>query len=179
MNDLKGKLKKTFEIKKTKTKVLVAVGIIGILLILLSEISFGGSGKKETEVASTDYASYVKELDEKLSDIISSIDGVGNCKVMITLKNTTESVYAKNTENSQNDSSSSQNSEYVIYDGGNGDSPILLKENFPEIEGVAIVCSGGDNTVIREKVVQCVSSLFNISSSRISVSKLNPEKTGK
>ena len=179
MNDLKEKLKKTFEIKKTKTKVLVAVGIIGILLILLSEISFGGSGKKETEVASTDYASYVKELDEKLSDIISSIDGVGNCKVMITLKNTTESVYAKNTENSQNDSSSSQNSEYVIYDGVNGDSPILLKENFPEIEGVAIVCSGGDNTVIREKVVQCVSSLFNISSSRISVSKLNPEKTGK
>ena len=92
MNDLKEKLKKTFEIKKTKTKVLVAVGIIGILLILLSEISFGGSGKKETDVASTDYASYVKELDEKLSDIISSIDGVGNCKVMITLKNTTESV---------------------------------------------------------------------------------------
>jgi len=48
VNDLKEKLKKTFEIKKTKTKVLVAVGIIGILLILLSEISFGGSGKKET-----------------------------------------------------------------------------------------------------------------------------------
>ena len=92
---------------------------------------------------------------------------------MITLKNTSESVYAKNTELSSSDSSSSQNDEYVIYNGVNGDSPLLLKENFPVIEGVAVVCSGGDNVKIQEQIKKCVSALFNISSNRISVSKIS------
>lgn len=171
MNDLKDKFKKILERKNSKTKVLVAVGIIGILLILLSEINFT-SPKKEPEITKTDYTAYVNELSDELNDLISSIEGVGECRVMITLRSTSESVYGKNTENSQSESSASQNSEYVIYDGANGDSPILLREKFPDIEGVAIVCSGGDNTAVREKVIQCVSALFNISSNRISVSKL-------
>ena len=98
---------------------------------------------------------------------------------MITLKSTSESIYAKNIQNSQSDSSASQNSEYVIYDGKDGDSPILLQENFPQIEGIAIVCSGGDNVAVKERVIQCVSSLFNISSNRISVSKLSSEDNRK
>ncbi len=167
MNNLKEKFKEVMEKKKSKTKLLVAVGIIGILLILLSEISF--------PTAKKDYTSYAEQLDEKLTDIISSMEGVGKCRVMITLRSTSESIYAKNTENSQSTGSSSQNSEYVIYDGGNGDSPILLQENFPDIEGVAIVCSGGDNIAVREKIIQCVSALFNISSNRISVSKLSDD----
>lgn len=171
MNKLKDFISKFKDSNRIKTGVLISVGIAGILLILLSEVSFS-SGKKEVEVSSKDYTAYVNQLDEELCQLISSIDGVGNCKVMITLKNTAESVYAQNTEISQSESSSSENNEYVIYDGENGDSPILLKENFPAIEGVAIVCSGGDSIVVREKIIQCVSALFNISSNRISVAKL-------
>ncbi len=175
MNSLKERFKGAFEQKNSKTKILVIAGIIGILLILLSEISLPSS-KKETEITKTDYTAYVNELDDKLNSLISSIDGVGKCKVMITLKSTSENVYAKNIQNSQSESSASQNSEYVIYDGKDGDRPILIQENFPEIEGIAIVCSGGDNTAVRERVIQCVSSLFNISSNRISVSKLSERK---
>lgn len=178
MNSLKEKFKDTFEQKNSKAKILIAAGIVGILLILLSEISFPAS-KKETEVTKTDYSAYVNELDDKLNSLISSIDGVGKCKVMITLKSTSESVYAKNIQNSQSESSASQNSEYVIYDSKDGDSPILIQENFPEIEGIAIVCSGGDNIAVRERVIQCVSSLFNISSNRISVSKLSNDNSRK
>ena len=172
----KEKFKELFETKQNKTKLLFAAGILGILLILLSEISFTPNKKQEeAEVTSIIYSDYVNELCEKLTDLISSIDGVGKCKVMITLKNTTESVFAKNTQNTQSESSYSQNDEYVIYDGENGDSPILLKEIFPEIEGVAVVCSGGDNIVVKEKIIQCVSSRFNISSNRISVSKISAD----
>lgn len=171
MNNFKEKFKDVLIHKNSRTKVLVAVGIIGILLILLSEMNFS-SPKKDTEVTKTDYSAYVDELSDNLKSLIESIDGAGKCKVMITLRSTSESVYAKNTENSQSDSSSSQKNEYVIYDGGNGDSPILIQENFPDIEGVAIVCSGGDSVAVREKIIHCVSALFNISSNRISVSKL-------
>lgn len=175
-NEFKEKFKGFLETKQNKTKILFVVGIIGILLILLSEISFDTKKKDtETQVASVSYSDYVDELDKRLCELISSMDGVGNCKVMITLRNTTESVFAKNTENSYSESSASQNDEYVIYDGENGDSPLLLMENFPVIEGVAVVCSGGDNVVVKEKVIRCVSALFNIPSNRISVSKLSAD----
>lgn len=158
---------------KNKSKLIIIAGFAGILLILLSEISFGSDSAKNTPVTKTDYSAYVSILNDELTSLLSSIDGVGECRVMITLRNTSENVYAKNIDSSRNENSKSQTDEYVIYDSENGDSPILLKENFPDIEGVAIVCSGGDNVVVREKVIKCVSALFNISSNRISVTKLN------
>lgn len=169
---MKENLKKMFNSKQLKTKVLVIAGVIGVILILLSEISFD-SPNKNTEITHGDYVAYLNNLDDELTDIISKINGVGACEVMITLKNTSEGVYAQNTEISTDDSSSSENNEYVIYNGENGDGPILLKENLPEIEGVAVVCSGGDNVAVREQIIKCVSALFNISSNRISVSKIN------
>ena len=59
-----------------------------------------------------------------------------------------------------------------MYDGENGESPVLIKEFYPEIKGVAVVCSGADNTVVRENVINCISSLYGISTAKISVSKL-------
>lgn len=165
------KIENLFKSKQNKTKILIIAGVVGIILILLSEISFAPDSKA-AEVTSNDYVSYINNLDKELTEIISSINGVGSCEVMITLKNTTESVYAQNAEISSDGSSSSENNEYVIYNSANGDSPVLLKENFPEIEGVAVVCSGGDNVAVREQIIKCVSALFGISSNRISVSKI-------
>lgn len=172
MNKFKEKLS-GFVNSKNKNKIIIAVGVIGILLILLSEVNLGSGESKKDKNPDTDYASYVNSLNAELTELLSSIDGVGECRVMITLRNTSESVYAKNSDSSSSDNSKSSSDEYVIYDSENGDSPILLKENFPDIEGVAIVCSGGDNIAVKEKVIKCVSALFNISSNRISVTKLH------
>lgn len=168
MNSVKDKIEKLF---KSKQKILIIAGVLGVVLIMLSEISFAPNEKK-AEVSAADYGSYVKSLNKELTNIISSMDGVGACKVMITLKNTSESVFAQNTDVSKDEDSSSENNEYVIYNSSNGDSPILLKENFPDIEGVAVVCSGGDNVAVKEQIIRCVSALFGVSSNRISVSKL-------
>lgn len=92
---------------------------------------------------------------------------------MITLKNTKENVYAENSETSSSDSSNSENNEYVIYNSENGDAPLLLKEEMPQVAGVAVVCSGGDSEAVRERIIDCVCALFDISSSHVSVSKLN------
>jgi len=41
----------------------------------------------------------------------------------------------------------------------------------PEIRGVIVVCDGGDNILIREKVISAVSGAFGISTTRVSVIK--------
>lgn len=158
--------------KDSRKKLIIAAAALGVLLILLSEINIPGKSSAES-ADPEDYAEYVSSLNTELTGIISSIEGVGECNVMITLRNTKESVYAENSETSSGESSNSENNEYVIYNSENGDSPLLLKEEMPEVAGVAVVCAGGDSVLVQEKIIDCVCALFNISSSRVSVAKLN------
>ena len=79
-----------------KIKIFAAIGIIAILLILLSEFIPTATESKNKE--ETDYAEYISSLENETQELLSSISGAGRCKVMITLKNSSESVYAKNTE---------------------------------------------------------------------------------
>ncbi|MBR7060862.1 MAG: hypothetical protein IKI34_03935, partial [Eubacterium sp.] len=115
---------------------------------------------------------YVESLEKETKEIIRSIDGAGDCLVMITLKASSESVYAKNTDENHNSGSFSKSDEYVFYKQSNGETPVLVKEYFPQVSGVAVVCSGGDNYAVKESIINCLTSLFGIPSSKISVSKL-------
>ena len=153
-----------------KIKIAVICGLIGILLLGASE----ALPKKTSEHKSQEMtcAEYTSLLESKTQEIVQSIEGVGQCRVMITLKNSNENIYAKNNTENTNNGNYSSESEYVFYDGENGESPVLIKEYYPEIKGVAVVCSGADDTAVRENVINCISSLYSISTAKISVSKL-------
>lgn len=99
-----------------KIKIFVAIGIVSILLILLSEVVPGSAAKSASSVDSEEYSysEYISDLENETAEIIGSIEGVGECRVMLTLKNTNESVYAKNSDESSDDSSYSKSYEYVL-----------------------------------------------------------------
>lgn len=170
--NIKDKLKNLLQTDK-KIKILLIVGAVSVLLIFLSEVIPQNSTKdiENNDTLST-YTQYTQTLEEKTADIVTSIEGAGRCKVMIMLKNTNEGVFAKNITENSCDSSISNSYEYVLYNGENGEEPILIKEYFPEIQGVAIVCEGADNTVVRENVINSIASLYGIPTSKIYVSKL-------
>lgn len=170
VNKLKEYLEK---IKFDKKKIIIAIGFMGIALILLSEVVPQESSKSQNTDVQTDYNEYVSSLEEKTADLISSIDGVGKCKVMITLEQSDENIFAKNTDESTNSGSYSKKSEYVLYEDNNNDTPVLVKQYFPKVKGVAVVCTGGDDVIVKEKVISSISSLFGISGTKISVSKIN------
>ncbi|MGN1202650.1 MAG: hypothetical protein ACI4RF_05090, partial [Eubacterium sp.] len=155
-----------------KIKIIVAIGLIGIVLIFASNLIESEDKNKNTDNESISYEEYTEQLESKLKNLISSIEGVGECQVMITLENTTESVYATDVEIKNDDSSVNQKDEYVIYDSENGEAPVLIKEYLPKVQGVTVVCTGGDNTAVKEKIIQSVTSLFNIPTNRVSVSKI-------
>ena len=109
----------------------------------------------------TDYAS---ELEDKLRLIVSEIDGVGKVSVMVTVSGSEEKIYAENISESDGRS----DSETVII----GSKEALLKEiRRPEVTGVLIVCSGGDRAQVKEKVVNAVSTVLNIPTSKVYVTK--------
>ena len=98
----KEKLKNMFGGDK-KTKLILAAGIIGILLIMLSEF-IPNSDKsndnvkqsEETGISSDDTDEYKNQIESELTEILSKINGVGECEVMVTVEGTTEYVYAEN-----------------------------------------------------------------------------------
>ena len=146
----------------------MAIALLAFVIVLISiigKISSAGSQKEVVE----DTPSYEEELETRLEEIISSVDGVGKCKVMITLEKDDRKIFAKDSYNKENENKY----EYVIVKNGNGDNDGLVESTvMPEIRGVAVVCDGGDSAVVRTEVVSLVSSVFSVSSARISVSKM-------
>ena len=85
---------------------------------------------------------------------------------MVTLKGGYRAIYATD---SQSGSSSSKNAT-VIIGSGSSEKALLIGYENPEIAGIGIVCSGGDDYNVRKNVISVVSSAFNVSSNKIFVS---------
>ena len=177
---LKEKLIDAFN-KDKKVFIFVLAGILGVLLILISEINFEPEENiaeiNENQVEAYEYCDY---LEKKIEEIVSSIDGAGKVKVMITLSESVEYVYAQNQDDTkkinENSENSDNKSDFVIIENEDNDSGLLIKTYEPKIRGVAIVCSGGDNANVQQQIYSTVSAVLNVSTARISISKLSPEK---
>ena len=154
----------------SRLKLLLIIGVLSIALILLSEVK--PNNNKANYEENNDYLSYVSQLEEKTERVLSSIDGAGKCIVMLTISDTAESVYAKNTDESGGNGNYSTSSEYVLYDGADGDAPVLVKQNYPRIQGIVVVCQGADNKLVRESVISSVSALYDLPTNKITVTKI-------
>lgn len=170
-------------------KIIIVIGLLGIGLILLSgllpEKSEDTQTQTNSQVAYVSLTQYENELEQALADIISSINGAGKTRVLLTMDSTVEQVYAtdknmtqKDTVNSgeatQTNKDTSADSTYITVELADGtQQTVLLKEIQPRVRGVLVVCSGGDNSVVKEKIVDAVTKALDISSSRVSVAGLS------
>lgn len=164
MKDFIEKLKELSK-KPMFLKAAVAAGILAIALILLSDMS--GSGKKqEASDVSVDFAYsdlYSESLNTELSELLSSIEGVGKAQVMITVSSTEEYVYAEEIKRGTSQAEKS----FVIIDNGSQEEALVKKVNNPQISGVVIVCEGGDDPRVCEKIYKAVSTVLDIPTSKI------------
>lgn len=165
----------------TGRKVIVAAGILGIALILLSEF-WPKADKAAAAKASTD--EFVQKTEERLAQIVGSIEGAGECRIMLTLENGVEYVYATEQKVNKNEVedtggnssklSQQNNSEesVIIVDTDEGRKGLLVTEIEPTVKGVVVVCSGGDQPLVQERIINAVTTALNISTKRVCVTKL-------
>lgn len=123
----------------------VVIGICAILLIFLSGQFTDKKSSKEVvqEMSSSDYC---ENLTSELTDMIENLEGVGDAQVLLTL----ESSY-----------------EYIYLD----DDKTLAKILEPKVRGVAVICTGGNDPVVKERITKLLSTILSVSTSSISVSK--------
>lgn len=155
-----------------------AVVICGILLLLIScgdslfgayrEVSAGEpSNAPETERTETS-EQYKNRMENELVELLRKVEGVGNVQVMLTLKASNEKVTLK--DNTYKGDANEEET-VLIEDSNRNSSPYVIQEKEPEIEGVVIVCSGGDDSVIKREITEAVSALFQIESHKIKIMK--------
>ncbi|MBQ6153430.1 MAG: hypothetical protein IJJ15_06765 [Ruminococcus sp.] len=135
----KDKLKEILNNPKA-VRIAVGAGLLAIVLIFLSSYIDFGSKSVDTEKFSA-------ELSEQLLEILSSVEGVGEAKIFLTMDNTGENVYQNN-------------------------SDAKVKSIAPTVRGVVVVCDGGDDPVVVERVLSAVTKSLDISSDKVSITKL-------
>ena len=178
---------------KNKWLVMLAVGLIFLILAFpfgsekkedLEESSDSVSLQREETETADDAVSYERFLEQRLEDILSHVDGVGQVEVMIVLKSSEEKVwrvdrdtsYSITQETDQNGGSRRVESQAVtentILSGQTGkEEPLLTKEMKPEISGVIISAEGGKSPQVQAEISAAVEALFDVPSHKIKVLK--------
>jgi stage III sporulation protein AG len=185
----KGMFQKLAENEKYR-KIVVTAGILGIVLILLSGNLQSCGGKQSSQTASSRSSglsaeNYEKQLETNLTEIISQIRGTGNVRVMVTLEQTTQYVYATEEKKSdqqtdekaesgtgKKESNNSDETTYLLVKDADGSERALhVTEIQPVVKGVVVVCDGGDDPQVQQDVTDAVTTALHITSVRVCVIK--------
>lgn len=179
-----GKIKELFQSDKGR-KIILIIGFAGILLIFLSTFFKGGTQKPAAQQTVDSTEEYIAAMESKLSKILASINGVGSVKVMITLENSGENIYAveqkNNTDKSEDSTAAdsrrvtqkdSNEEKITVIDGKNGKEAVVRTQIEPKVKGVVVVCSGGDQQIVQQRVTGAVTTVLDVQSSKVCVTKL-------
>ena len=159
------------------------VFILSAAAVLAVVAAFGGIGengiknisdsKKDcTDTEKTEIESIEDALGQKISTLVSNMEGVGNVSVSVCIQSTGTVHYAQDINEKKENGSIFKDSEY-IYTEGNAGQPdgLIVRIDAPVIRGVAVVCDGGESAVIKNEIKSLISSLYDIGSDRIYVGK--------
>ena len=205
-DDLIGSLKALFKrdgISDDKKEKILIIFLLGVFLLLIAApVSDYGTkyskkkvkqeseetivSKPDTKIISND--EYISYLENKLEQTIGGMDGAGRVRVMITLKDGGEKILDKNRPyESASDTSKEEGKEAVSEkiksmqetvlvqkDGDTG--PIVIKEQYPDVLGVVVLCDGGNNEELIIKIKEIAGALFGLDAHNIVVGKLSQIK---
>lgn len=174
---LLSKLKSLGESIKTNRKTQLGLAILVVAIVLLGYFAFlsptsnkyddsGGSVTVSTSAADR----YARDLESKLENILSNVKGAGNVKVMVTLGNGYEYVYAtEETVKQSANGSTTTTTEVVMVDG----QPVVVKEIFPTIQGVLVSASGASDAIVKLNLVTAIQTVVDVPNSDITILTAN------
>lgn len=176
ITQIQGRLKAFFS-GPNRTRAIVIVGIIGIVIIMLTELIPTKADEDDTslsgEIVNDEAYSYKVQVESELKEILGSIKGVGELQVMVTVEGTTEYVYAEelDTDNDKDgEKTSEQYQSRIVMNEVDGNKEALVKKVIkPQISGVIIVCQGGGDLSLKERLIKATSTALALPSGKICV----------
>lgn len=117
-----------------------------------------------------------RDVQGEMEDILGTISGVGQVRVMLTQESDGQRQLAQDSELSYSGETAapsdySRRSETVLVDEGSGDQVVVTETRSPTYRGALVVCQGADRAEVRLAVTEAVASLTGLSADRITVAK--------
>ena len=179
---------KNLQLSKDKL-LLILLG--GVLLVI---ISLPVKGKNEADntvdardtgeaIEYSDISDYTTELEDRLAAILSQVDGAGKVAVLITFKDSGETVVKSDiTENTKTDGitgdgerlGEKKREEKVVFSKKSDGSltPYVTKTIYPEISGVLVLAQGASDAGVTVRLTEAVSAVLGIEINKIKVMKM-------
>ncbi len=143
------------------------------------------SNTLDNNIEHVEYSSntdYDNNLEVRLSEILSHINGVGEVRVLITYaeSNKINPVYNEDqqtstteetdTEGGKRTISSVNNKREVVYSNNN---VVTESVSSPQIQGAVIIARGANNTRVKADIIQAVAAATGLSTYKIQVFEMN------
>ena len=154
-----------WEYVRSKGKLWILVGgvIVGVLLLLVG----GGLGGTEASAETTasdvvegaaELAAYQKTLEAQIEAMCESVAGVSQAEVMVTLGSGCRVIYATDDKG-----------EIEKTGTGSAQRPVYRTVQPPAVEGVGVVCKGGNDPRLQHALTDLISTTLGITSNRVCV----------
>ena len=188
------KIKEKITKKSNKfTYMIILIIIAGVMILVVSyfndstptflnlsnDTTFQENKREKNLSTSTTYQDKVKN---ELKNILSKVKGVGEVDVIIHFEGGEELIPALDSEKSNTvteerdsnggnrvNNNNKDGTKVVMSSQGSSTEPLILKTYNPKIIGILIVAEGADDTRLSYELTKIVSSLYDISESKVSV----------
>lgn len=148
--------------------ILIAAGVI---LLMLPQKKEQVETSASAGMAGAEESFSVNELEDRLSRILSQVEGAGEVSVMLTVRSGMERILATDQELSEQEYEREAQRKTVVISGGSGEEVVLIGQNYPIFQGALVVCRGGEDPTVQLRLTKAVSALTGLSSNKITVCK--------
>lgn len=173
---------------------LVVILLVGVLLIVLAiptkEQTKKTSFVTEERTEKSDSKEYERTVEQRLEQVLREVEGVGEVNVMVTFQSSSEKVIEKDREKDsqvvvesdkqggKRETKEGKSSETTVYQNaaGGGETPYVVKELNPKVEGIVVIAQGGENAVVVKNITEAIQALFDVDTHKIKVMKRNQTK---
>lgn len=145
-----------------------------------------GESDVPASVSAEDFGEgYTEEMEEKLRQLLSSMEQVGKVEVLITLKTSEEKIVEKDhpvtrsntdeadAEGGRRTVNNLDSGEATVYESDSGKStPYVIRTASPQVEGVVVVCEGAGTGSVSHNITEAIQALFGIEAHKIKVVKM-------
>lgn len=179
--------------KKQIENIVVFIIILVVTVLIINSMWSSEKEKKDDDtvdtskvLAQTSTSSRQEDLEERLEDILSTINGVGKVKALIKYSESStvvamynETVSESTTkENDANggskDVKETENKKEIVYTDEDGtNKPITEKVVMPVIEGAIITAQGAGNANVKASIVSAVEAVTGLAVHKIQVFEMN------
>ncbi len=205
----KDEKKPGFGIKELKKENFVVILLIGVLLLVIAwpvseqedtaSAKYGISDTVSATIAeniteeessalygSQDWLAYADFLEHTLEELLSTMEGAGKVKVMVTLESSGESIVEKDVTTgidastqvnadggSHNTSANEKTGETVYVQQDRVSYPYVKQVISPQVAGVVVSVQGGDNLTLNKNITEAIQALFGIDAHKIKIIKMS------